>query len=215
MKELYIVGAGGFSIEVLFLIDRFYKNHWKEIFIIDDDLNKIGSKIRNTLIISNLDNFIDNNQLNDNIDIIVTVNNPQIRKNIIEKINNKLIVGFPNLIDKSLIFDEEYSKIGIGNIIMDYITITGNVTIGNFNIIGGRTGVGHDTTIGDFNTFSPRVSVSGNVNIGNENTFGLNSAILQNKSIGNCNNIWSYSMIFKNVNDNCTYFGIPAKKYKL
>jgi sugar O-acyltransferase (sialic acid O-acetyltransferase NeuD family) len=215
MKELYIVGAGGFSIEVLFLIERFYKDQWKEIYIIDDDLNKVGTKIRDKIIISNLDDFINNNQFNDKIDIIVTINNPLIRKKIVEKINNQLKVSFPNLIDKSLIFDEEYSKLGIGNIIMDYITITSNVVIGNFNIIGGRTGIGHDTIIGNFNTFSPRVSISGNVNIGDENTFGLNSAVLQNKSIGNNNNIWSYTMILKNVKDNCTYFGMPAKKYKL
>ena len=34
MKDLYIIGAGGFTIEVLFLIDRFYKNVWENIYII-------------------------------------------------------------------------------------------------------------------------------------------------------------------------------------
>jgi FlaA1/EpsC-like NDP-sugar epimerase len=46
MKDLYIIGAGGFTMEILFLIDRFYKSYWNHIYIIDDDLEKIGTKVR-------------------------------------------------------------------------------------------------------------------------------------------------------------------------
>jgi sugar O-acyltransferase (sialic acid O-acetyltransferase NeuD family) len=214
MRDLYIIGAGGFSLEVLFLIDRFYKNYWGKIYIIDDDINKKGTKVRNVEVISNLNEFLLNcKNIKDIIDVVITINNPKIRENIVEKIkSNNFNISFPNIIDKTLIFDEEYSKIGEGNIIMDYVSITGNVNLGDFNIIGGRTGIGHDAKIGNFNTFSPRVSVSGFVIIGNGNTFGLNSSILQNKSIGNYNDIWSYTMILKNLKDNSTYFGMPAKK---
>lgn len=218
MKDLYIIGAGGFTMEILFLIDRFYKKNWKNICIIDDDSDKIGSKIRNVEVVSNVKDFIVKCKKEASMerDVLIVINNSGIRKNIINLLlEGKIKINFPNLIDGTLIFDEEYSKMGKGNIIMDFVGITGNVNIGDFNIIGARTGIGHDSSIGDFNTFSPRVSVSGNVIIGNGNTFGLNSAILQNKRIGDNNNIWSYTMILKNMKDNCTYFGMPAKKIQI
>ena len=218
MKDLYIIGAGGFTMEVLFLIDRFYKKKWKNIYIIDDNSEKIGSKIRNVDVVSNVNDFIVKckNEEDTERDVLIAINNPIIRNTIVNLIvAEKIKINFPNLVDGTLIFDEEYSKMGKGNIIMDYVGITGNVTIGDFNIIGARTGIGHDSTIGHFNSFSPRVSISGGVTIGNCNTFGLNSAILQNKRIGDNNNIWSYTMILKNLKDNGTYFGFPAKKIQI
>ena len=218
MKDLYIIGAGGFTMEVLFLIDRFYKKNWKNIYIIDDNSDKIGSKIRNVDVVSNVNDFIMKckNEVDVDRDVLIVINNPLVRKNIVDLlVEENIKINFPNLVDGTLIFDEEYSKMGKGNIIMDFVGITGNVNIGDFNIIGARSGIGHDSTIGNFNTFSPRVSISGNVKIGNCNTFGLNSAILQNKSIGDNNDIWSYTMILKNIKNNCTYFGMPAKKIQI
>jgi sugar O-acyltransferase (sialic acid O-acetyltransferase NeuD family) len=215
MKDLYIIGGGGFTMEVLFLIDRFYKKKWENIYIIDDNSEKIGSKIRNINVICNVNDFIVKckNEIAIEIDVLIAINNPKIRKNIAELfLVQKIKINFPNLVDGTLIFDSDYSKMGKGNIIMDYVGITGNVSIGDFNIIGARTGIGHDSSIGSFNTFSPRVSISGNVTIGNGNSIGLNAAILQNKTIGDSNSIWSYTMILKNIKNNCTYFGMPAKK---
>jgi sugar O-acyltransferase (sialic acid O-acetyltransferase NeuD family) len=218
MKDLYILGAGGFTIEVLFLIDRFYKNRWNDIYIIDDDVDKIGASLRGVSIKMTINDFISTCKSHNDIerDVIITINNPEIRNRIVATIlEEKLNIKFPNLIDDTAVFDKEYSTIGSGNIIMDFVGITGNVCIGNFNIFGARTGIGHDSKIGDFNTFSPRVSISGYVTIGNCNIFGLNSAILQNKKVGDNNAIWSYTMILKNIKNNCTYFGMPAKKIQI
>lgn len=218
MKDLYIIGAGGFTMEVLFLIDRFYKKKWNTISIIDDNSDKIGSKIRNVTVVSTINDFIIKckNERSIEKDVLIIINNSRTRKNIIDGLlAEKLKINFPNLVDGTLIFDEQYSKMGRGNIIMDFVGITGNVAIGDFNIIGARTGIGHDSCLGDFNTFSPRVSISGNVKIGNCNTFGLNSAVLQNKTMGDNNTIWSYTMILKNIKDDCTYFGMPAKKIQI
>jgi sugar O-acyltransferase (sialic acid O-acetyltransferase NeuD family) len=215
MKDLYIIGAGGFTIEVLFLIDRFYKNGWGNSYISDDNSEKIGTSIRNVNVVSTINDFIlkCKNEKDIEKDVLITINNPKIRKTIIEVfLVEKIKINYPNIVDRTVIFDEEFSKIGKGNIIMDFVGITGNVNIGDFNVIGARTGIGHDSKVGNFNTFSPRVSVSGHVTIGNGNQFGLNSAVLQNKNIGDNNSIWSYTMILKNIKSNCTYFGMPAKK---
>mgnify|MGYP006072465621 FL=1 len=218
MKDLYIIGAGGFTVEVLFLIDRFYNNHWKHIYIIDDAPEKMGTMIRGKRVVSNLNDFIIKCKREGATEkeVLITINNPKIRNRIVALfLEEKIKVKFPNIIDKTAIIDEEYSVMGEGNIVTDFVGITGNVSLGNFNIIGARTGIGHGSKIGNFNTFSPKVSVSGDVVIGNGNVFGLNTAVLQNKTIGNDNDIWSYTMILKNIDNNCTYFGMPAKKIKI
>jgi sugar O-acyltransferase (sialic acid O-acetyltransferase NeuD family) len=217
-KDLYIIGAGGFTIEVLFLIDRFYKNSWKNIYIIDDDSEKIGTKVRNVPVVSSILDFIVKCKQERALekDVLITINNQKIRKRIVDDLLvEKIKINFPNIIDETAVIDTKFSEIGKGNIITDFVGITGNVSLGDFNVIGARTGIGHGSKIGDFNTFSPRVSISGHVEIGNGNTFGLNSAILQNKTIGDNNDIWSYTMILKNIGNDCTYFGMPAKKIKI
>lgn len=218
MKDLYIIGAGGFAIEVLFAIECSYKNVWKEFYIIDDDINKINSKIRGVTVISNLEDFIKKcmNKKDEELDILITINNSKTRRKIVDLFAQKNInVNYPNVIDHSAVIDFEYVKIGKGNVIMDFVGITGNVNLGNHNIIGARTGIGHDSSIGDFNSFSPRVSISGQTTVGNGNSFGLNSALLQNKTMGDNNTIWSYTMILRNIKNDGTYFGMPAKKLQI
>lgn len=218
MKDLYIIGAGGFAIEVLFTIECSYKNIWKELYIVDDNEDKINSKIRGITVVSNIEDFINNCLIDKDTerDVLITINSSKVRKKIVDLFNQKkLKINYPNIIDDSAVIDKEYVKIGKGNIIMDFVGITGNVNIGDHNIIGARTGIGHDSSIGDFNSFSPRVSISGHTTIGNGNSFGLNSALLQNKTIGNNNNIWSYTMILRNLKNEGTYFGMPAKKIQI
>ena len=86
MKDLYIIGAGGFTMEVLFLIDRFYKKNWKKIYIIDDNSDKIGSKIRNVDVVSNVNDFIMKckNEVDVDRDVLIVINNPLVRKNIVD-----------------------------------------------------------------------------------------------------------------------------------
>jgi hypothetical protein len=68
--------------------------------------------------------------------------------------------------------------------------------------------------IEDFNLFGPRTFISGCVKIGKYNTFHLNSSVIQNLTIGDRNTINLYSCLFKSINDDGVYFGVPAMKQK-
>jgi sugar O-acyltransferase (sialic acid O-acetyltransferase NeuD family) len=214
MKNLYLIGGGGFATEVLFVIERIniVKKKWLNIYIIDDNI-EIGTKIREYEIVGDLDYLL---TIKDDIDVVITINNTSIRKQIIDIIfKNKKNVFFPNIIDKTSIVDENYLQIGEGNIIMHFVVLSTNLILGNFNIFNSYTGIGHDTIIGDFNTFNPRVAISGNVIMKDLNNFGVNSTVLQNKKIGSDNQIWMNSSLVKNIKDGEKYFGIPAKKIDL
>jgi sugar O-acyltransferase (sialic acid O-acetyltransferase NeuD family) len=215
MKTLFVVGAGGFASEVLFVLERLIKNGsciYDNIYLIDDSIEK-GKINRHYEVVGNID--ILNDALS-NDEVVLTVNDPLVRDNIYDrvlKLNPDL--QFPNIIDPSAIVDVSSLKIGIGNIIMHNVVLSTNIKIGNFNIFNSYTGIGHDSSIYNFNTFNPRVCISGNVNIGSMNTFGMNSSVLQGKKIGSKNEIWMNTTLGKSISDGAKYFGIPAKKVNL
>ena len=210
MKDLYLIGGGGFATEVLFVIERISKieKKWSSIFIIDDNI-EINEKIRDYEVKGNVD-YLSN--LNQDIDVVITINDSKIRKEIVEKLKDSKNISFPNIFDTTSIVDEKQLTIGEGNIIMHYVILSTNLHIGSFNIFNSYTGIGHDGVMGDYNSFNPRVAISGNVVMNDLNNFGVNSTVLQNKKIGSKNQVWLNTTIVKNLKDGGTYFGIPAKK---
>jgi sugar O-acyltransferase (sialic acid O-acetyltransferase NeuD family) len=214
MKDLYIIGGGGFSSELLFVIERIQaiEKKWNLISVIDDSLIK-GTYIRFYKIFGNFNDLL---MIDSPIDVVISINDCNERKKIVDKIKyKKNNIFFPNILDTSVIYDSNYLTLGEGNIFMHNTILSTNLVIGDFNIINSFSGIGHDTIIGDYNTFNPRVAISGKVVIGNLNNFGLNSAVLQNRILGSNNEIWFGTIITKNIHDDSKYFGFPAKKISL
>lgn len=214
MKDLFLIGAGGFSTEILHMVEIIQKENkqWGKIFFIDDNPKIHNTELRGVKVLGGLDLVED---INYDIDVVITINNVVTREVIINKLKSNLKISFPNLISPQAIVDNDYLKIGKGNIIMHFVILSTHLEIGNFNIFNSYAGIGHDCKIGDINSFGPRVAVSGNVEIGRMNDFGVNSTILQNKKIGNNNYIWMNTSIMRNIKNDGKYFGIPAKKIEL
>lgn len=214
MKDLYLIGAGGFSTEILHLVGIIQKENkqWNHIFFIDDNTEIHNTELRGVKVLGGLNIIAD---IDHEVDVVITINSVNVRDAIVKTLKDNPKISFPNLFSPYAIIDHDYLKIGEGNIIMHYVILSTNLEIGDFNIFNSYAGIGHDCKIGDINSFGPRVAVSGAVTIGKMNDFGVNSTILQNKSIGSHNNIWMNTSIMKNIKDNNTYFGIPAKKVNL
>lgn len=214
MKDLYIVGAGGFSTEIIHLIEIIQKESakWRRIFLLDHTTEIHNTKLRGVEIVGDINVIL---EIDYEIDVVISINNVTARESIVNILSNNYNIKYPNIISPYSIIDFEYLKFGIGNVILHNVILSTNLMIGNFNIFNSYTGVGHDCKIGNFNSFGPRVAISGNVSIGNMNDFGVNSTVLQKKTIGDKNNIWMNSSIFKNIKNGNTYFGIPAKKIDL
>lgn len=214
MKDLYLIGAGGFSTEIIHLVELIQKNKkkWQSLFLLDETIEPITKELRGIKVVGGLEVI---REIDYEIDVVVTINNTIARKRIIESLQPNANINFPNLVSPYTIIDEENLNIGCGNIIMHYIILSTHLHIGNFNTFNSYTGIGHDCKIGDFNSFGPRVAISGNVIIGDLNDFGVNSTVLQKKTIGCNNQIWLNTSITKNIKNDGVYFGIPAKKVQL
>jgi len=210
IKNLYIIGAGGFGREVSFSITRINStfNYWDNIYFIDDKKIK-GDIVRGIKVLGDV-NFL--NSIKENIEVVVAVSDPELRFNLIKKID-KDNLSFPNIFDPSVIKDSKIN-IGRGNIIMINVVLSTDVIVGDFNIFNSYTSIGHDTCIGNYNMFFSRNAISGNVKMGDLNVFGLNSSVVQGVVIGRANKIWLNSVIIKKIGDSSSYFGTPAKLIK-
>ena len=208
MNPIYIFGSSGFAVEVAQIIISI--GEYELNGFIDKEELPIKSHIigRHTVdIISETDflNIVSNSQ--ERVSCVIAIANA----NICNKIYNGFKEYFPNIISPDAILNDSQIN-GIGNILFQGCWISWNATIGSFNKFLPFVTVGHETTIGNFNEFNPKVSISGKTAIGNGNLFGMNSMLYQGKKVGNNNVIGMGAGIIRNVSDNKTLFGNPAKQ---
>ncbi|MBQ9273527.1 MAG: acetyltransferase [Succinivibrio sp.] len=208
MKDIAIVGAGGFARETACLIRKINEQSptWNLIGFFDSSLAK-GTRLEYGPVLGNDEDL---NAYDRELAVAIAIGSPKIVKRLAENLTNKRL-SFPNLISPDVtLYDEQRLSLGRGNIICAQCLISTNVSLGNFNILNCHVIVGHDAQLGDCNALMPSVNISGGVHIGNENYFGVAAAVLPGLHIGNRTKIGANSTIFQKTRDDQTYIGNPA-----
>lgn len=215
-KDIIIYGAGGFGREMAALLKRQNAiiQTWNLLGFVDDDLTRypVGSHNEYGVILGDF-NYL--NAYSTEINVILAFGKPNIIKNVYNKISNPLI-KFPNIIGpEAKILDEDNVKLGKGNILCSYSTISCNVHLGDFNVFNNRCSVGHDAKIGNFNTFMTATRISGDTIIEDYNFFGVGSILLQGIKVGCNTTIAAGAVVMRKTKDNSLYIGNPAKKIEI
>lgn len=211
MKDIVIVGAGGFARDVQFLIERINQvtPTYNIIGFIDEELDT-GSIINGIPVIGN-DNFLVHYPKK--LAVAIAIATMTIRERLFHKLKHNSNLYFPNLIDPSVI-RSEYINFGFGNIICAGCILTINIQIENFVILNIYSTVEHDTIIKSFVTISPRTTLCGNVHIQSLCYLGASSTIIQGIHIGYNSTIGAGAVVIKDIPENCTAVGTPAKPIK-
>lgn len=211
MEKIFIIGAGGFGREVLWLIERINSLNpmWEVVGFIDDGVD-IGTIIDGIQVVGTTDELIDTKE---KVSVVCAVGSAKVRKKIIENVSRNNNIKFPNIIDPSSI-SSRYIEMGQGNIVCASNVFTVNIRIGNFNILNLSCTIGHDVEIGDFNTIYPGVNVSGGVKLGNCVELGTGSKIIQGKNIGDNTIVGAGAVIIRDIDGECTVVGVPGYKRK-
>lgn len=211
MKPLYIIGSGGFSKQVIEMIEELNKIHkeYDLVGLIDDDPDLIGQTVLGYEIVGDTD-YLNEISKKEKVNAVIAIGDGYVRKKIANKLQN---VNWVNLIHPKAIVSK-YVDIGKGNIICSGVIINPECKIGNHCNINIGCTLGHDVTLHDFTTVMPGCNISGNVIVKEYTTIGTGSCIIQNKLIGQGSYIGAGAVVVKDVDDQSLYVGVPAKKVK-
>lgn len=212
MQKIAIFGAGGFGREVKMLIDQInvVENKFQLIGYFDDDSSKIGQIVNGLPVLGGVSDL---NNWKDELGVVFALGMPKIKKQIIERIDNKRIF-YPSLIHPSVIIGGDDVSIGNGVIICAGCIITVNIKIEDYVIMNLCCTVGHDSIIGKYSSIMPSVNVSGEVEFGEGVYVGTGTKINNQVNIGENSIIGSGAVVAKDIPANCTAVGIPAKPVK-
>jgi sugar O-acyltransferase (sialic acid O-acetyltransferase NeuD family) len=105
-------------------------------------------------------------------------------------------------------------KIGPGSMILPSATINIDTIIGRHAILNTSCSVDHDCIIGDYAHVAPGCHLGGDVRVGEGTFLGIGVSVVPGILIGRWAVIGAGSVVTKNIPDNCTAVGVPAKIIK-
>ena len=211
MKDLYIIGAGGFGREVAWLVERINEvtPTWNLSGFVDDNQDLWGSVADGYKIHGGIDWLATQGELW----CVCAIGAAKVRKNAIEKVKLFQNVRFATLVDPSVLMSKRI-EIGEGSIICAGNILTVDIQIGNHVIINLDCTVGHDAILHDFVTLYPSVNISGITDIGECVELGTGMQIIQGKKVGAGSIVGAGAVVVKDIPENCVAVGSPAKAIK-
>ena len=211
MKDITIFGAGGFGREVKTIIDAINKSEPTYNFVgfYDDGIQK-GTIVNGYPVLGGIQEL---NEVTSELSLIISIGDPRIKKNILNKIGNSFI-KFPTIIHPNASVSSDDVQIGKGTIICEGTIITCNIKIGDFVIFNLMCTVGHDTIIDDYCAFMPSVNISGEVHLHQGVYVGTGAKIINLLEIGQETIVGAGAVVSKSLPAKCTAVGIPAKPIK-
>lgn len=208
MKDLIIVGAGGYGREALYvaLAMNQQEPQWNILGFIDDNKDALRNVKCDYEIIGSISEW----EPKDNQHFALGISNPSTKEKLVGILKEKG-ARFATLIHPNVEI-LPYSTLGEGCVVTG-LSIGDNVTIGNFVHICGSM-IGQDSVIGDFSTTTGFVNVAC-AYIGKRVFIGSHSVILNHLKVGDDAFVCAGSMVFSNVKSGRKVIGNPARKFEL
>ena len=202
MKKLAIFGASGHGKVVA---DAAECCDWTVSFF--DDNPVVGETVNNWPVLGTFQELL--NQLDKFEGVIVGIGNNRVR---LEKSETLLAQGAPlvSIIHPSATVSR-YANIKAGTVVVGGAVINVDARLGLACIINTGATVDHDSALGDGVHVSPGANLAGEVRIGKGSWVGIGSVVRQQICIGSNVMIAAGATVIKDVPDNTSVAGTPAK----
>ncbi len=204
-NKLLIIGAGGHGKVAADIAIKMKR--WGQIAFLDDD-ETIQSSMGIEVIGKSADVFA---YMND-YDLFVAIGSNQTR----EKIQNELIKAGANIatfIHPSAVIGQEV-VIGGGTVVMAGAVINCCSKTGTGCIVNTGATIDHDNILEDYVHISPGAHLAGMVKIGKGSWIGIGAVVSNHVSIFDDCIIGAGAAVIRDITEEGTYVGVPAKKVK-
>ena len=205
-KKVVIIGAGGHAKVIADIIEK----SGDEIVGFLDDNKEIGTTIINEYkVIGDLNNRFTMAVTKENLEFIIAIGDNKKREEISHSPNLKFYTAIHPSAQIGL--DVEIQE---GTVIMANACINSSAKIGKHCIINTGAIIEHDNIIEDFVHISPNVELGGTVKIGESTHVGIGSIVKNNITICKNCTIGAGAVVVKNIIEEGTYVGVPARERK-
>jgi len=208
MKQIVIMGAGGFARELMWLIESL--GNWNILGFIRSDKSGVREQLHGYPNYPTMKDFLDNHTLNHPIYYAFGVGSPAVKKLMDTEARLSGLTIAPPLIYPSVNIHRSID-LHDGVVICAGTTLTVDISIGYGTMLNLHCTVGHDTVIGEYCTFSPGVHISGNVHVENTVECGTNSSVIPNVTLGEGCIIGAGAAVVRSIPAGKIAVGIPAK----
>lgn len=205
-KKVVIIGAGGHAKVIADIIEK----SGDIVYGFLDDNKEIGEKIvKNYKVLGNISECKYLQSDIKELYFVIAIGNNYIRKDIYERYT----LNYYTAIHPSCNLGIDV-KIKEGTIIMPNVCINASSKIGKNCIINTGAIIEHDNDIQDYVHISPNVTICGTVQIGSCTHIGAGAIVKNNLSITDNCTIGAGAVVVKNIEEEGTYVGVPAKIVK-
>ena len=207
MKDLIIVGAGGFGRELLSVVSEINKVEptWNVLGFIDDNINALDGYNIEQKVLGTIKDW----QPSDKEMFALSIAAPETKKKVAALLREKG-AKFANIIHPTATISER-TTLGEGVVMFGCVGISVDVKIGDFVFFNAYDGVGHDSVIGDYCTFGPKVCISGFTEMGECVNVGALASTHPGVKVGEHSTIGMNSCAIRRVKPGTTVVGVPAK----
>ncbi|WP_412070419.1 acetyltransferase [Rubrivirga sp. IMCC43871] len=211
MRDLVIVGTGGFAREVLQVaLDlNDVDPQWRIAGFLDDRPELRGAMVHDLPVLGGVDWLAGR----DSVSAVVAIGATAVRRAVVHRIRDVSDAPFATLVHPRAWVGRNVS-IGEGSVLCAGTMVTTDIEIGRHVILNLGCTVGHDAVLHDFVTGAPSVNVSGNVDVGEGCDLGTGGVVIQGKRIGEWTVVGAGAVVVKDLPANVTAVGAPARPIK-
>lgn len=161
MRDIIIVGAGGWGREVIWTLERInaQEETWNILGFADDDPAKAVGSVEGYPLLGGVEKAFRDNPA---AAVYVAIGDNSARERVYRRLRGR---DFPVIVDPSADVAPT-AELRHGVFVGPQSVVSVGAELGKFAIVCARAGVGHDTKMGDFSMLRPAATLLGHMSIG-------------------------------------------------
>ncbi len=209
-KNLIIVGAGGFGREVYAWARHSFDfgREWRFKGFLDDNPVALDG-MDYPPILGDIGSY----SVGEDDYFLCGLGKPELKRKVVS-----LLLGrgarFASLVHPTVVMGNNV-ELGTGVILCPRVVLTSDIRLGDFVTLNVGSAVGHDSEVGAYTQSSAFCDITGGVMVGEEVFLGSHASILPRVRVGDRAVIGAGSVAIRNVPDDRTIYGNPARSFQV